>query len=243
MAGVCFILPASLATLALAWAYVHYGSLPQAQGLLYGAKPVMVAIVAQAIWRLGRMALRELDAVLAGLLCFGGGAGGVPPFAVLLVAGAACGIAGVEGAGSAATMPAVAALPPGLRSGAAAGAAAVGLAPLLLVFLKLGVVVFGSGYVLLAFLQRDLVDRLHWITQAQLLDAVTAGQVTPGPFSRRPRFWATCSTDMRERCGDCCASSRLRFSWRAQWAHWLDAFASRGWRQLSSTASMPRRWH
>ena len=58
IAGVCFILPASLCTLALAWAYVHYGHLPQAEGLLYGAKPIMVAIVAQAIWRLGRMAFK-----------------------------------------------------------------------------------------------------------------------------------------------------------------------------------------
>jgi chromate transporter len=64
----------------------------------------------------------------------------------------------------------------------------VGLGSLLLVFLKLGVVVFGSGYVLLAFLKADLVDRLHWITEAQLLDAITAGQVTPGPLFTTATF-------------------------------------------------------
>jgi chromate transporter len=76
-------------------------------------------------------------------------------------------------------------LPVGVGTGAAS---AVGLMPLFLVFLKLGVVVFGSGYVLLAFIQADLVDRLHWVTQSQLLDAVTAGQVTPGPLFASATF-------------------------------------------------------
>jgi chromate transporter len=76
----------------------------------------------------------------------------------------------------------------GVGGGVTATSASVGLVPLALTFLKLGVVVFGSGYVLLAFLQRDLVDRLHWVTQAQLLDAVTAGQVTPGPVFATSTF-------------------------------------------------------
>ena len=76
-------------------------------------------------------------------------------------------------------------LPVGVGGGAAS---VVGLMPLFLVFLKLGVIVFGSGYVLLAFLQSDLVDRLHWVTQSQLLDAVTAGQVTPGPLFATATF-------------------------------------------------------
>src|SRR5258708_34637660 len=83
IAGVCFILPASIATLALAVAYVRYGSLPQAQGLLYGAKPVMIAIIAQAIWRLGRLALRRWLLALVGLACFAAalpGAQALAPF-------------------------------------------------------------------------------------------------------------------------------------------------------------------
>ena len=191
-AGTCFILPSTLSTLVLAWAYVRYGSLPQAQGLLYGAKPVMIAVIVQAVWILGRMAFRRWALALAGLACFAAVLAGAPPIAVLLVSGglallvawtrsrppAALGFAAlpsVLGTGSAA-------------SGAAIGGGAVGLLPLLLVFLKLGVVVFGSGYVLLAYFKADLVDRLHWITGPQLLDAVTAGQVTPGPVFATATF-------------------------------------------------------
>jgi chromate transporter len=189
IAGACFIVPASLATLGLAWAYVHYGHMPQAQGLLYGTKPVMVAIVVQAIWRLGRLALRGWFLLLAGLGCFAAALAGVPPIILLLTAGGVAALAANRGrirfrrAQGFAVLPAA-----GVAGGVTATTAAVGLFPLALTFLKLGVVVFGSGYVLLAFLQRDLVDRLHWVTQAQLLDAVTAGQVTPGPVFATSTF-------------------------------------------------------
>src|ERR1700758_424847 len=184
IAGACFILPASLATLGLAWAYVNYGHMTQAQGLLYGTKPVMVAIVVQAIWRLGRLALRGWLLLVFWLACFAAAIGGVAPIALLLTAGGAAAagrgrirLGGVHGF---AVWPA---------AGVAAPAAGtVGLLPLVFTFLKLGVVVFGSGYVLLAFLQRDLVDHLHWVTQAQLLDAVTAGQLTPGPLFATSTF-------------------------------------------------------
>jgi chromate transporter len=185
-AGVCFIGPASLITLALAVAYVRFGTLPQAQGLLYGAKPVMVAIVAGAIFRLARTALRTWQLALLGALALAAASIGAPPIAILLLAGA------VRVAAAGAWKPAwksnqanslgVVAL------ACAAGPATASLASILLVFLKLGVVVFGSGYVLLAFLQRDLVERLHWVTQTQLLDAVTAGQITPGPLFATATF-------------------------------------------------------
>ena len=87
IAGACFILPASLATLALAWSYVRFGSLPQAQGLLYGAKPVMVAIVVAAIWNLGRLAFRGWGLAVAGLLCFAAVFVGAPAIAILLASG------------------------------------------------------------------------------------------------------------------------------------------------------------
>jgi chromate transporter len=198
VAGTCFILPSTLSTLALAWAYVRYGSLPQVQGLLYGAKPVMVAIIVQAVWNLGRMAFRRWPLALAGLACFAAVIAGAPPIAVLLVSG---GIALLlvwirsrppGAAGFAGLPPALITMAPGRAAGGAAlgGAAvgAVGLLPILLVFLKMGVVVFGSGYVLLAFFKADLVDRLHWVTGPQLLDAVTAGQVTPGPVFATATF-------------------------------------------------------
>jgi chromate transporter len=187
-AGCCFILPAALATLALAWAYVRYGHLPQAQGSLYGAKPVMVAIIAQAVWRLGRMALRGWILGLLGAACFAAALADAPPIAILLVSG-----------GLLLTLAWQKSRPDssnrsiwwfaGVGSVSAASLGnAIGPVSLGLTFLKLGVVVFGSGYVLLAFLRDDLVNRLHWITEQQLLDAITAGQVTPGPVFATATF-------------------------------------------------------
>ena len=185
VAGSCFIVPASLATLALAWSYVRYGSLPQTQGLLYGAKPVMIAIIAQAIWRLGQMALRRWLLAGVGIACFAAVLAGAQPLAVLLAAGALLGLLGAARQLQISRTRAVAVLP---LAASAAVPASAGIVSIVVVFLKLGVVVFGSGYVLLAFLQTDLVDRLHWVTQAQLLDAVTAGQVTPGPVFATATF-------------------------------------------------------
>jgi chromate transporter len=181
LAGLCFIVPASLATLALAWAYVRYGQLPQSQGLLYGAKPVVVAIILQAVWRLGRLALHRWVLGVLGIFCLAAAFAGVPPIAILLASGAAAML--LTRQRSIPRSPhSMAWVSAGTGSTAAAGlAGSAGLLSLTLVFLKLGVVVFGSGYVLLAFLKADLVDRLHWITEPQLLDAITAGQVTPGP--------------------------------------------------------------
>ena len=183
LAGACFILPASLATLALAWAYVRYGHLPQTTGLLYGVKPVMLAIVVQAIWRLGRLALRPWGPLMLGLTCFAAAWVGISPMLILLAAGALA-MALVEWHRGRGTHFVFAVVP----AGASSVAGAAGLASIGLVFLKLGVVVFGSGYVLLAFLKADLVDRLHWITESQLIDAVTAGQVTPGPLFATATF-------------------------------------------------------
>jgi chromate transporter len=184
-AGVCFIGPAALATLGFAWAYVQYGSLPQAQGLLYGAKPAMVALIVQAVWKLGRTAFKSKWLGVAGAACFAAALLGAPPLAVLLASGGVVLVVTWGRRRRSNTAMGLVFLPVGVGTGAAS---AVGLMPLFLVFLKLGVVVFGSGYVLLAFIQADLVDRLHWVTQSQLLDAVTAGQVTPGPLFASATF-------------------------------------------------------
>jgi len=182
IAGFCFILPASLTTLALAWAYVRYGSLTQAQGLLYGAKPVMLAVLVQAVCSLGRTAYRRWPLALAGVICFGAALAGAPPLAILLGAGLLLMLVAHRSSRTAA----LALVPLPIAVGGTA--AIVGLTSIFLVFLKLGVVVFGSGYVLLAFLKADLVDRLHWITQSQLIDAITAGQLTPGPLFATATF-------------------------------------------------------
>jgi chromate transporter len=197
LAGACFILPAFALVLACAWAYVRYGSRPAAQGLLYGVKPVMIAIVVQALWGLGRTATRTRPIAAVGLLSVAAAAVGAHELLVLLAAGFVLGALawvrrgarGIAGAFLApllglATGRTVAAGAAGL----AGGAVTFGLAPLFLFFLKVGSVLYGSGYVLLAFLRGDLVHRWGWMTEGQLLDAVAVGQVTPGPVFTTATF-------------------------------------------------------
>jgi chromate transporter len=190
LGGVCFILPAALMVSALAWAYVRFGSLPQLAGVLYGIKPVVIVVIVQALWGLGPKALKR-----SGLLCaiaLGAclaSALGVDALAVLVGSGIMTVVArrvrgGSWGGGAARVFGPVAAG----AAGAAGAAAPVGLGILFLTFLKIGALVFGSGYVLLAFLRADLVDRLHWLTEPQLLDAVAVGQVTPGPVFTTATF-------------------------------------------------------
>lgn len=181
LGGLCFILPAAVLTAGLAWSYVRFGSLPQAQGMLYGLKPVVLAIVVQALWGLGRTAFRARM-----LLALGGGVllaslAGIHPLILLLGSGAVA-LATVGGLPRKGLAAAGASLPVG------AGLPVLGLGGIFVFFLKLGSVLFGSGYVLLAFLKADLVDRWHWLTQAQLLDAVAVGQVTPGPVFTTATF-------------------------------------------------------
>jgi chromate transporter len=184
VAGACFILPATLIVTALAWAYVRFGRLPEMAGILYGVKPVVIAIVLQALWRLGRAAVKTwtLAALAAGAAA--ASAGGVDEIAILAAGGALMvGVhhARVHGAG-------VYLLVPFVQSGAAAAAPLVGLWPLFAFFAKVGAVLFGSGYVLLAFLHGGLVLERGWLTEAQLLDAVAVGQITPGPLSTTATF-------------------------------------------------------
>ena len=183
VAGACFILPAALIVSALAWGYVRYGTLPAAEGVLYGMKPVVIAVVAQALWSLGRTALtsRWLAALAVGSLA--ALAFGASEITVLLLAALVAGAAGLRGGAS---LPAAGlVLVPASLSGAAAAGTPLGL---FAVFLKIGSVLFGSGYVLLAFLRADLVERLGWLTERQLLDAVAVGQITPGPVFTTATF-------------------------------------------------------
>lgn len=195
VAGACFILPASLITLAVAWAYVRFGSLPAVGWLLYGVKPVILAVVVQALWGLARSALktRLLVAIAAGSAI--ATAVGAHELAVLFGAGAlvaaAHGVTKRSADGEAPPSGAGALLFPFGKT-AAGGLAALAVpftqAKLFLFFLKVGSVLFGSGYVLLAFLRADLVDRFRWMTEAELLDAVAVGQITPGPVFTTATF-------------------------------------------------------
>ena len=184
VAGSCFILPATFIVTAIAWIYRRFGTLPAAAGVLHGVKPVVIAVVLQALIGLGRTAIKSRSlAVIAALAAIATALG----LNELLV---------LAGAGVAVVLLRV---PERLRDrqwsgilgpviGAAIATPSIGLAPLFLVFLKIGSVLFGSGYVLLAFLRADLVQRLHWLTERQLLDAVAVGQVTPGPVFTTATF-------------------------------------------------------
>lgn len=169
VAGACFILPAALIVAAIAWAYVQWGALPEVGAVLYGVKPVIIAIVAQAIGRLTRSAVKSWALGAIGVVAIAATVAGINELVVLLGAGmlAAARIAGARMVGVAPVVP---------------------LVKLFAVFAKIGAVLFGSGYVLLAFLRSDLVDRLHWLSESQLLDAVAVGQITPGPVFTTATF-------------------------------------------------------
>ena len=185
IAGISFILPAMVIVTLFAWAYVRYGSLPQVSRILYGVKPVIIAIVLQALWALGRTAIKTK------LLAF------------VFVAGAVLTILGVHEllilflGGLIIAAPALVHQRRTLRGSSFASLALLvtqaapvsfGMWWLFLFFLKVGSVLYGSGYVLLAFIRADLVERWHWLTESQLLDAIAVGQVTPGPVFTTATF-------------------------------------------------------
>jgi chromate transporter len=178
VAGACFILPAAFLVVALAWAYLKFGALPQVSGLLFGIKPVVVALVAQAVWNLGKTALRNVPLATLALVVILLAVAGLPAVWLLIGAGLFW-MAIQEGKRLAGNRAALGAWV-GLGSGSTV--ATVGALPIFFYFLKIGAVLVGSGYVLLPVLRADLVVRLHWLSEAQLLDAVAVSQATPGPF-------------------------------------------------------------
>jgi chromate transporter len=186
VAGVSFIVPAMLMTGALGWAYVRFGKLPEAGWLLWGVKPVILAVVVQALWKLAPAAARTWPLRALGAAAVVAAALGVNELAILFGSGAL--LAALRGR-PARGLGALGQLLPAVPVVAgAAPLAAVSLPGLFGVFLKIGSVLFGSGYVLLAFLRADLVQRLHWLTEPQLIDAIAVGQVTPGPVFTTATF-------------------------------------------------------
>jgi chromate transporter len=183
VAGTCFIFPAMLIVTAFAWLYVQYGKLPQIQGILYGIKPVIIAIIAQALWNLSRTAIKSWFLGLLGIVAMFAVVLGLHELVVLFGTGFLVMLIQLMKSGGSRllTFPAIPLL-------AASSPTSFGLWPLFFFFLKVGSVLFGSGYVLLAFLQADLVDRYGWLTQQQLLDAVIVGQITPGPVFTTATF-------------------------------------------------------
>jgi chromate transporter len=168
VAGSCFILPAMCIVMACAWAYVKFGKVPEAVGILYGVKPVIIAVVFQALWGLGKTAIKSSSLGLVTVAAVIASSLDVNELLVLLAAGL--------------VMIATA------KAGKTGATLAVPLPALFLIFLKIGSVLYGSGYVLLAFLRSDFVERLGWLTEPQLLDAIAIGQVTPGPVFTTATF-------------------------------------------------------
>jgi len=194
LGGACFILPATLIVLALAAAYVRWGQLPEAGWLLYGIKPVILVVIVQALWRLARTALATPSAaVVAGAVAVLALAGANELLLLVAAALALAVVRGVRMGRDPTVRVGLVALPaPVLPVTAAVAATVVPASPSLvtlsLIFLKVGSILFGSGYVLLAFLRPDLVERTGWLTDPQLLDAIAVGQVTPGPVLTTATF-------------------------------------------------------
>jgi chromate transporter len=205
LAGALFILPAMLLVLAFAWAYVRYGATPQATALLYGIKPVIIAVIVEAIyallrpavkyWRLGLVVVAALSLYLLGsnpliplfglslLVMLVENRGRLPPGRRTAGVGRAGLIVPVLPAAPGAADVLAHAVGP-----IATGVAGFSLAALFLTFVKIGATLYGSGYVLLAFLRDDFVRRLDWLTDRQVLDAVAVGQFTPGPVFTTATF-------------------------------------------------------
>ncbi len=198
VAGSCFIFPAVIITGFFGWLYVEYGSLPQVEPFLYGIKPAVIAVILGAVWKLGRAAVKSWRFAVLGVSVAAAVLLGTGEITALLVGGVVgtlwlrmigydssrtarrfVPVLLLQNAGSAAG---------GAAAGAAGAAVSVSLWKLFLFFLKVGAVLYGSGYVLVAFLEGGLVQDYGWLTQEQLLDAIAIGQFTPGPVLSTATF-------------------------------------------------------
>lgn len=190
VAGSCFILPAMILVWLLAIVYVRYQTVPQVEWLLYGIKPVIIAIVLQALWKLGQKAAKDTPTTVAGIMAIAAYFAGLNEILLLLSLGIVVMLI-KNWQNSDRTGNGLYLLPfSGILAqvGVATTAVSLGWGSVFWFFLKIGSVLYGSGYVLLAFLQRDLVERNHWLTSQQLLDAVAIGQITPGPVFTTATF-------------------------------------------------------
>ena len=190
LAGGLFVLPAALITTALAWVYVAFGDLPQLAPLLWGIKPAVLVVILGAVWRLGTRALKGWRKAMIGVGVLLGVAAGFNEI-LAMFAGALVGAFWLQLTSQGATLSGLIMLP--FVGATVAGnqvieRAEVSLVSLGLFFLKVGAVLYGSGYVLVAFLEGGLVDRLGWLSSQQLIDAIAVGQMTPGPVLSTATF-------------------------------------------------------
>lgn len=190
VAGAAFILPSTVMVAALAWAYMRYRSMPQLAGALYGVKPVVIAVIVQAVFRLAKPALKSVWLAVICMFAILAAAFGINGLVIFATVGSLTAL--IHWAQSSRARPPTQTVVLFTGGTAVVGASAVAapfsLKALFFVFLKIGAILFGGGYVIVAFLRSNLVSGLGWITERQLLDAVAMGQVTPGPISTAATF-------------------------------------------------------
>jgi chromate transporter len=182
VAGASFILPSALMMVTFAWIYLRYGSLPQIAGVLWGVKPVVVVLIAQAVWSLGKTVLNSRELMVIAAIVLGLAAKKVSTLPLLIGTGVAWIVADRFGQKAGGSQAAIGAVSGAGTAVTVVTAAAATIGGVFFYFLKIGALLFGSGYVLLAVLREDLVTRLHWVSESQLMDAVAVSQATPGPF-------------------------------------------------------------
>lgn len=187
VAGSSFIFPAMTLVTALAWIYVELGTTPQVEGLLIGIKPVVIPIILQALIGLGRKAIKGLLTILVGIGVFAGYYLGVNLLVLLLISGLLVmlikNIDQIKPTNFSWVLLSAIKIPDHVLD-------AIAYSPwtLFWTFLKIGSVLYGSGYVLLAFIETEFVENLGWLTTEQVIDAIAIGQVTPGPVFTTATF-------------------------------------------------------
>ena len=186
VAGVCFILPAMLIVLGIAWFYQNYGSMPQVKWFFYGSQPVVVVVILKALLGLGRKAVTGTLTAIMGIISLLLYLLGLNPLMILILGSSLVMIINNLKRLKSAYPGAMRTLLPWLWVASSPIEYSQGV--LFLTFLKIGAILYGSGYVLFAFLHADFVVRLGWLTEQQLFDAVTIGQITPGPLFTTATF-------------------------------------------------------
>ncbi len=184
VAGICFIVPAIVITGLLAWLYTKYGELPAVAPFLVGIKPAVLAIIAQAVLKLGKKAVKNTELIILGIAVVLACLLGAHEVLVLLVAGVLGAVYFNWRKKTALQFNPLMAL---VLGQAATPFLKIGSVKIFLTFLKVGSILYGSGYVLFAYLDAELVAK-GWLSHAQLMDAIAVGQFTPGPVLSTATF-------------------------------------------------------
>lgn len=189
LAGVSYIFPSTVVVLIFAWIYQHYGALPAIEGVLYGIKPVVLSILVSAMWGILKPRIKNTTGLIMFVIVFAAYLGGISPMLLLLGGGVLMSLYRMIGRkGSSPGLSLVFPVLSHFLQSIALQTQPFNLPMLFWVFLKAGALMLGSGYVLMAFIHNDLVVRLGWLTDNQIVDAIAVGQVTPGPLATTATF-------------------------------------------------------